>query len=99
MSWFCTGLRVWLLPQIVSGGMNAWPSQTSSTDWMAAGGPALGLASVQVSWAETCSSIALEAFAGPFRLITAVVLSSVTPLSVVPAGKVSAAVCSQVLFG
>ena len=66
---------------------------------MAAGGPALGLASVQASWAETCLSVAVVAFAGPCRLTTAVVPSSVTPPSAVPAGKVSAVVCSQVLFG
>ena len=88
-----------VLPQIVAGGIHGLPFHSSSTAWMAGGGPDLGVTSVQVNWAETCLSIALLTAAGPLRFTTAVVPSSATLPSVVPAGKVSAAFCSQVLFG
>ncbi len=82
------------------GGIHARPLISSSTDWMSDSGMAWGPVSVQTSCAETCSTTAGAAPASaPPRFTTALVPSSATFSRVVPLGKVSAAFCSQVVFG
>src|ERR1700683_875217 len=66
---------------------------------MADDGPALGLVSVQTSWADTALRTVVLAPVRPPRLTTAVVPATVTPSSVVPAGKVTVPFCSHLLCG
>src|ERR1700678_1941947 len=101
MAWFCTRLRGCLTPQINLGGIHGFPLSSSSTDWTAAtaAGLALGVASVQASWAETCSFTVLLARVRPPRSTMAVDPVCAALMNEVPVGKVPAAFCSRALWG